>query len=263
MMISDWMYNERDIGDARAEMLREQIMMLQAIDERGKPEWERDDDGVMIPVITWSNLPATLAALGAPARLAQWSKHGIDESGEAKQMEAIARLAELIDAIAVGERPQKAGALLVGNTSTGKTTIAVAALRVAIRRSLTVKFFNYEAFIEFHQKRLEMSKNADRFDDFADRMDEWHRHQWLARKIYDIVVIDDIGRVADVPNIFKQEVHSLLRARFDAGKFTIITTNLSPEAWRSWDERMADFVQREFMVVGFGVNHKVVDDGRQ
>lgn len=245
------MYDSDDIVKARAKLLDDQRLVLQDRDERDRPVFDRSVVGrPALPVLSWSKVPQLLAECGAPVPLTRWKMNDIPVTP------TTVTIVSWINDIAVGS-PTKSGVMLMGNTSTGKTTLSVISMRMAVRRDLTVRFLGYEQFVAFFQNKLELSKNADRFEDFADRMDAWHHQMWLLRNVYDIVVLDDVGRT-DVPNFFKGEVHSLMRARFDAGKHTIVTSNLTTPQLAAWDDRMNDFVQREYHVFVFGRDDKVV-----
>lgn len=148
--------------------------------------------------------------------------------------------------------------ILSGATRTGKSAIAARVVGLAAASGRTCRWLSYEALMTFLQQRLELSKHGHLYaDEFADRMDAWWTLWWELQAVYEVLVIDDIGRTA-APEFFRAELPSLLRARHDNGVDTILTTNLSRDAFIAlWDERLTEFIRSEFLQITFSSDYKV------
>lgn len=143
------------------------------------------------------------------------------------------------------------GLYMSGLPRTGKTSLAVAAMRMGLRKGLCVRFVSADSFIRFYQDRIELSKNAQEFDDVGERLDSWNRERWYLERVYDILVFDDFGRMTTA-EYFANELHPLIRHRYEAGLRTIITSNVTKgEVPAMIDDRMREFLRSEYTEIKF------------
>jgi DNA replication protein DnaC len=105
------------------------------------------------------------------------------------------------------------GLLLMGNTGTGKTHLAVAALRTLMARGHKGLYFDYQHLLD------SIRSGYDPLSDSADR--ETYR---VAMEC-EILLIDDLGNNR-VKDWIEDTVTSILTARCNHRKATIVTTNL-------------------------------------
>lgn len=141
------------------------------------------------------------------------------------------------------------GVVLVGLSNTGKTSFCSAWLRKMIGSGFTGRFITVEQFAKFKTSWIELSSNASRYEDYAERADAWRVEMWRLQAVYEFLVVDDVGRTK-VPEFVLGELHDLVRERAAHGCFTLLTSNMRlADMDRYVSEGFASFMRREMIVM--------------
>jgi len=134
------------------------------------------------------------------------------------------------------------GLLLVGEPGHGKTTMASVALQSLIRTmSISGVFLDYPKFL-----RLEKESWVD-----ADSKEKIRELYGDGRYYTPLFVLDDLGKEYRTQNGWSENIFdALLRARFNAGLPTIVTTNVPLNKWRvTYGEAMESFAHEAFVTL--------------
>ncbi|MFE2283882.1 AAA family ATPase [Streptomyces sp. NPDC059443] len=150
------------------------------------------------------------------------------------------------------------GICLSGPPGTLKTTIAAAALYdIKKRDDVVVGFVRFPALLEARRGRYQdRGKPRSNNPDFVDHEANEIKELLEAVRLADVLLLDDVGSEREVRDSgFAAEVlDETLRHRFDAGRPTIVTTNLRDSEWAGrYDEATASFIHqafREYLVLG-------------
>jgi DNA replication protein DnaC len=138
------------------------------------------------------------------------------------------------------------GLLLIGPPGYGKTTMAsVVAQEVLLKNtsSITVKFMDYPKLLRTQQRAWKADNETE---------------QQLIDDIYgesstpvDIFILDDLGKEYRTASGWAENTFdSLLRARYNAGLPTIVTTNVPMKNWASvYGEPMESFAHQAFVPI--------------
>lgn len=133
------------------------------------------------------------------------------------------------------------GLILQGKVGTGKTTLAIATLRMAVQRGIRCLFVNN---ISLNDKLLNLL-NSDR--------KELANYDKLLRTV-PLLVIDDFGAESDRNNHswIVEKMESIIGERYDRMLPTIITTNLTKdEIKKRYNERIYDRLRDTCNLVTF------------
>lgn len=133
------------------------------------------------------------------------------------------------------EAHEKHFLVLMGPVGTGKTYLAVAALRRLIMQyGISGKFVDFQFLLG--QLRDAYSKRGSEED--------------ILRPLRqaDILVIDEFGKGRTENEWQLEKLDDIVNSRYNAGKVTIITTNyLTPEALKDWHKQMSEEDRKLYM----------------
>lgn len=130
------------------------------------------------------------------------------------------------------------GLIMTGPVGTGKTSLAIAILRVAIDKGYNGLFVQMVSLLDTMFTLKDVSAE--------------HRLRFERQlKRTPLLVLDDFG--AEYGNKWvEQKVNAIISERVADGKSTIITTNLSPEKLKAnYDERIYDRLKATSFVLAF------------
>jgi DNA replication protein DnaC len=190
--------------------------------------------------------------LGVPERYSQRRLADFTDGGK-KHVDAVLAIRSRLE----GETDQH-GIFFGGDARTGKTSLACAALRAALSKySKTVFFITYDDLVDHIRQRVTISQNASNMDSVQEWMEEWYETTWRLGRVYEWLVVDDLGRTG-APDFMRDEIYALIRRRGDHGLVTILTTNLQPDQMETLlDVRMREYLRSEYEQILFGKTEKM------
>jgi DNA replication protein DnaC len=139
------------------------------------------------------------------------------------------------------------GLLLAGAPGRGKTTIALSVL-CTLRRHFGTRVY-FVRWPEYMDCARELLSNNEDYSDAKQR----------AYRVLDavadtpVVCLDDVGHEHTTASRYAEDtLHQLLRDRYQRGLATLITTNLTGEAWRdTYTDACRSFITEACLVVPF------------
>jgi DNA replication protein DnaC len=191
-----------------------------------------------------------LASSGIPRRFwsSEWDDYHEDSAcqavGDTTRDES---LKHCLQAYADGWEPgQYDGLVLLGPAGHGKTLgAALVAKQLCLEANVWVKYTSNVDLGEQHKELFELQHASMRFED----EDSWNDYQ-QAKIRYgfvtdecDLLVLDDVGKEYHAASGWSAaELDKLLRRRRDRDKATILTSNLSRQDWKIYNQSMLSFL---------------------
>jgi DNA replication protein DnaC len=143
------------------------------------------------------------------------------------------------------------GLLYIGSPGHGKTTLASVALQELIRtmpgdmRKPVGEFMDYPSFL-----RLKKASWADDEDKAVNQLKLDKIYGTSGTLNVDVLVLDDVGKEYRTQSQWAENVlDELLRARFNRGLPTIVTSNTPVEEWGKYGDPMESFISEAFGLI--------------
>lgn len=139
------------------------------------------------------------------------------------------------------------GLLFTGDPGTGKTTLACIAAQYVSDLGWSTKFIRAQDYYALAIRAMQIKDEQER--EAWQSLIDCYDAGWDGWKL---VVIDDLGQEHNtLGGTFSENlIESVIRARFDDGAPTIVTTNLSPEGiGERYGPALADYIREAFWIV--------------
>lgn len=123
------------------------------------------------------------------------------------------------------------GMLIAGPPRSGKTRLACAILtEVHLRYDLGIRFMTYSNYVRGMHGLIRLGKELEHGHEANtdDAIDLAARHDTIRR--CPLLCVDGID-VTHITDYIREEFNALLRMRYNEGRPTLLTTNLTPELW--------------------------------
>jgi DNA replication protein DnaC len=203
------------------------------------------------------SIRAQINAAGLPMKTVGWQFDDLEPSeslDKVRDWVELVRSGKVIQA--AGERTCGLGLMLVGEPGHGKTTLASVALQELLMTmpkvgwgvpDLTPKrpgmFMDYPKLL-----RLQKAQWSE-FDDVTETMINGIYGEASKENVVRTFVLDDLGKEYRTANGWAENTFdALLRARFNAGLPTIVTTNVPLKNWGTvYGEPMGSFAREAFI----------------
>jgi len=134
------------------------------------------------------------------------------------------------------------GLVLLGPAGAGKTFGASLVALGLVREHAWVRYSTYAKITKRRQELIRLDMQAQSSFDWTAAEPA---RQWLdiCTDYCDLLVLDDVGKEYRAKSGYSDAgLDDLLRSRTELGKATIITSNLSPCDWESYNSSMASFL---------------------
>jgi len=121
------------------------------------------------------------------------------------------------------------------------------------RQHPTVRFMTFSDYIKSQVRQIAIQNLIPRAIDSTELFGEWEEieRKLSALRNRTVVVIDDAGKEHTTSSRFAEdEFDALIRARYDEGLPTLLTSNLMPSEWNNrYNSSMVSFLQEAFIWV--------------
>lgn len=139
------------------------------------------------------------------------------------------------------------GMVLIGDAGWGKTLGVSLVAMDLVWEGEWVRFVPFAELVKQEIALMELeraARGADRDDDHEHRQYRIARYKLAVIKEHcDLLILDDVGKEHRTAGGFADDVlDCVLRSRFAAGKPTIITSNLAPQDWATYNASMGSFL---------------------
>ncbi len=191
-----------------------------------------------------------LASSGIPHRFWSLNWDGYQEDTACQAVGDTTRdtsLKQCLQAYADGWEPgQYHGLVLLGPAGHGKTLgAALVAKQLCLSANVWVKYTSNVDLGEQHKELFELQHASMRFvdeDSWTDYQQAKMRYSFVTDEC-DLLVLDDVGKEYHAASGWgATELNKLLRRRRDRDKATIITSNLSRQDWKIYNQSMLSFL---------------------
>lgn len=129
---------------------------------------------------------------------------------------AVSAVREWIDALQ-SNFEQGNGLWLMGDTGTGKTTLAMLVSKEALKRNYTVAIYSMPSLLTRIRATYGAEAGEESYDEFFERLCE-----------VDLLHIDDLGAEKQTEWVLEQ-LYALVNERYERQKSIVVTTNLSQD----------------------------------
>lgn len=137
---------------------------------------------------------------------------------------------------------ERDGIVLLGKPGFGKTLGAVLLAMDIIDQGGWVKYVTHERLVERKKNLIGLEQEAQQTEDWQAANAETYRIAFIEIEC-DLLVLDDVGKAYRAASGYADNgLDSLLRRRVEAGKATIMTSNLASKEWAKFDASMSSFI---------------------
>lgn len=200
-----------------------------------------------MPITNPANIPAKVL-------LTSW-----DDLEQTAEVKAVRRWVDGFDRVIDPSKATRetlgAGLFLTGPRGLGKTTLATMALKSVLEQRYTGWYITAPTLEEMLLERIALNTLINKSGGSDDQFEAWeaiNARLHKARMTYECVVLDDIGRERTASSFLRDFIEGLVRARYDRGLPTIVTSNMSYEDFNdTWGAPAVSFLREACKLIRF------------
>lgn len=151
------------------------------------------------------------------------------------------------------------GVVLLGPAGWGKTLGLCLTAMQLIDAGVWVRYSTNANLLERRKQLISLEQSAQQTDDWGDANAARWRLAMFETEC-DVLVLDDVGKEYRAKSGYSDDqLDLLLRRRVEAGKVTLISSNLTHDDWKSYNDSMASFLYEvgEVVVLTEGKDRRV------
>jgi DNA replication protein DnaC len=191
-----------------------------------------------------------------PAKVLLTSWDDLEQTAEVRMVRRWADSFEMvIDPAKATRDTLGAGLFLTGPRGLGKTTLAAMALKSIIEQRYIGWYVTAPTLEEMLMERIALSTVISKGGGSESQFESWeaiNTRLHKARLTYECVVLDDIGRERSASSYVRDFIEGLVRARYDRGLPTIVTSNMSYEDFNeTWGAQAVSFLREACKLIRF------------